>query len=291
MSTPTAPSPLHAVTEQVESLKALDAPAQALGKQVRQSLSPGTVKDALSGTWLGHALHPVLTDVVIGSFLSASILDVLGGDGAGPAAERLIGVGIAASAPTALTGLTDWSDAEPADDGVRRVGMVHASMNTIALGLYGASLRARRSGRPGRGKALALAGAGVLGAGGYLGGHMSFAQGIGVDQTRFDPGPEEWTIAIPAGELGDEPVTAVVGDTPVMLVRDGGRVLAVHDRCSHRGCLLSGGDIQDGTVTCPCHGSRFSLEDGTVLRGPATADQPAFEAREHDGRIELRRRR
>jgi nitrite reductase/ring-hydroxylating ferredoxin subunit/uncharacterized membrane protein len=291
MSTPTAPSPLHALTEQVEGLDALDDPAKKLGRSVRDAVGPGAVKDALSGTWLGHALHPLLTDVVIGAFTSATLLDLIGGESAEDGAEKLIGIGLAAYGPTAVTGMSDWADSEPADDAVRRVGIVHASTNAAAFSLYAASLRARRGGRRGTGKLLGFAGAGMLAVGGYLGAHMTYAQAVGVDQTSFDPGPDEWTSVQGVGEVREgEPARGVAGDTPVLLVRQGTRLLAIHDRCSHRGCSLAGGDLEEGVVTCSCHGSRFSLEDGTVLRGPAIADQPAFAAREAGGGVEVRLR-
>src|SRR3954468_3761926 len=134
------PTPFDPLVRKVEPAGVLDAPAKAVAKQVRSLLSSSTtVKEAVSGTWLGHALHPLLTDVVIGSFVSATLLDVLGGDDDGTAAERLIGVGIAAYGPTALTGVVDWSDGEAVDPRVRRVGIVHASVNATALGLYAAS--------------------------------------------------------------------------------------------------------------------------------------------------------
>ena len=169
--------PVEPLIEAVESADVLDAPGKAIGKLVRSALGPGALKDALSGTWLGHALHPLMTDVVIGSWVSATLLDLLGGDDDGRAAERLIGVGIAAYAPTALAGINDWADTEPADDGVRRAGLVHAAANSTALTLYGASLAARRRGSPRLGAALGLLGMGALGAGGLLGGHLSFAKG------------------------------------------------------------------------------------------------------------------
>src|SRR4051795_1987624 len=124
-----AESPLHDLVETVESAEALDEPGKALGKAIRDTVPKGAVKDGLAGTWLGHALHPMLTDVVIGSFLSATLLDLLGGDDDGRAQERLIGVGIAAYGPTALTGLNDWADTEPVSDEVRRDGLVHATTN------------------------------------------------------------------------------------------------------------------------------------------------------------------
>ena len=286
------PTPLEPVIAALEGAGVLDAPGKAVGKRVRGALSPGRFKDALSGTWLGHAVHPLLTDVVIGSFMSATLLDLLGGDDDGRAQERLIGVGIAAYGPTALTGVNDWADTEPADDGVRRVGLVHASTNAAALTLQIASLAARRSGDRRRGALLGAAGTAIMGFGGFLGGHLSFAQGVGPDQTVFDPGSDEWTPVRDAGELPEgELVRAVADDTPLVLLRRAGRIHALHDRCSHRGCPLSGvGEIDGDVLECGCHGSRFSLEDGSVLRGPATAPQPAFEVREAAGGLEVRRR-
>src|SRR3954451_19122819 len=164
--------PMRPLTDIAESAAPLDGLGEKVGKAVRGALGPGKLKDAVSGTWLGHAVHPMLTDVVIGSFTSATLLDLLGGDDDGAAAERLIGVGIAAYAPTALTGVNDWADSEPVDDRVRRVGLVHAATNATALTFYTASLAARRRGEQGKGKLLGLIGGGVLAVGGYLGGHL-----------------------------------------------------------------------------------------------------------------------
>jgi nitrite reductase/ring-hydroxylating ferredoxin subunit/uncharacterized membrane protein len=272
----------------IEGAAALDPPAKAVAKAVRGALDPGPVKDALSGTWLGHALHPLLTDAVVGMWLSALVLDATGGDA--DASERLIAAGVVCAVPTAVTGTTDWADAEPVGDGVRRVGAVHAVGNLAALGLQFASLTARRRGARRRGVALSLAAGGLLGVTGYLGGHLSFSRGVGVDQTVFDAGPEDWTDAAAAGDVNGEPTAIVVGDTPVLVVRVDGSVVAVHDRCSHRGCSLSRGTLDGDTIECACHGSRFNLRDGRVERGPASAPQPAFDARERDGRVELKRK-
>ncbi|MDX6689407.1 MAG: hypothetical protein QOG15_864 [Solirubrobacteraceae bacterium] len=284
-----ANQPLDIIAERASEAAALDAPAEQIGKTVR-SLISGPVKDVLSGTWMGHALHPLLTDVVIGSWTSATMLDLFGGEENDGAAQRLIGIGLAAYGPTAVTGWSDWADSESVDDDVRRVGLVHATINGVAFALYVGSLASRRRGRRGLGVALALGGAGTLGIGGHLGGHLAMRLGVGVDQTVFDRGPEDWTQALPVDELeGSSPVSVQVGDTPVMLVRDGDEVLALHDRCSHRGCSLAGGEVEDGAVTCPCHGSRFDLRSGAIVQGPATAPQPVLEARTRAGRVEVRR--
>ena len=283
-------TPLEPVMRAIESAEALDGPAKTAGKKVRETISRGPVKDALSGTWLGHALHPMLTDLVIGSFAGASLLDLLAPDGDGVASERLIALGLAAYLPTAAAGANDWADTEPVDDTIRRAGVVHAGCNAVAATLYFASLRARRRGARGRGAALGLAGMSVLMAGGYLGGHLTLSKGVGPDQTVFDPGPSDWTPAADATQLRDgQPVRVVVDDTPVLLLREGERIFAIHDRCSHRGCSLSDGEVEGEEIVCACHGSRFDLRNGAVLGGPATSAQPSFQVRVEDERVQVRR--
>lgn len=280
---------LEPVLRRVEGATALDGVAGRVGAAVRGAIPAGPVKDALSGSWLGHALHPMLTDVVIGSFLSATMLDLLGADRDGAAGERLIAIGIAAYAPTALTGVSDWADSESADGAVRRAGLVHAATNATALSLYAASLTARRRGSRGAGTALGVLGAAVLTGGGYLGGHLTLIRGVGADQTVFDPGPDEWTGAAAVEDVpADRPLRVVAGDTPVMLSRSGDDFFAIHDRCSHRGCSLADGELDGDEIVCACHGSRFDRRDGALRRGPATAPQPAFQTRVRDGRVELR---
>jgi nitrite reductase/ring-hydroxylating ferredoxin subunit/uncharacterized membrane protein len=282
-----ASTPLRPLVDALEHMTALDSVAKPYGKFVRDFWGRGEIKDAISGTWFGHAVHPPLTDVVIGSFLGVSLLDLLGANG--KASERLLGAGLLAAVPTVLTGANDWADTEIGDEGVRRVGLVHASANGSAVVLYAASLKARRRGARGRGAALALAGTAIMSASGYLGGHMSYTRGVGPNQTAFDPGPKEWTAVGDEGAFPDgEPRAAVAQDTPVLLLRHGDGIHAIHNRCSHRGCMLSEGEVEGHVVTCPCHGSRFDVTDGSVIRGPATAGQPAFEARERDGKVEIK---
>jgi nitrite reductase/ring-hydroxylating ferredoxin subunit/uncharacterized membrane protein len=283
-------SPSTALAEAIDAVEGaavLDAPAKPLGKWVRTALAREPVKDAISGTWLGHAVHPLLTDVVIGTFLSATLLDLLGGDDGERAQRRLVGAGIAAAAPTVLTGANDWADAEPASDGVRRAGLVHALSNATAVVLYASSLAGNRR----RGAALRLGGAAALMIGGHLGGHLTLTKGVGPAQTVFDPGPEEWTAAAKAADLHDgQPARVIVDDTPVLLLRDGNELFAIHDRCSHRGCSLSEGSVEGDVIVCGCHGSRFDRRDGRVRQGPATSPQPAFQVRVRDERVEIRRR-
>jgi nitrite reductase/ring-hydroxylating ferredoxin subunit/uncharacterized membrane protein len=280
---------LHRLAEGIGQLEQVDESAEKLATAVRGQLGSGTVKDALSGTWLGHTLHPLMTDVPIGAWTSATVLDLIGGRGTDEAAQRLVGIGLLASVPTVASGLSDWADTTLTSDSVRRVGLVHAAANGVAMVLYAASWTARRGGRHGRGKLLSLAGAGALAFSGHLGGHLSYAKGVGVDQTTFESGVEEWTAAMADADLAEGEATAVeVGDLAVMLARHGGRVFALRDRCNHRGGPLHQGEIADGCVTCPWHASVFSLADGGVVGGPASVPQPAYDVRVREGSIEVR---
>jgi nitrite reductase/ring-hydroxylating ferredoxin subunit/uncharacterized membrane protein len=285
-----ATTPAHQAVGAIASLEALDEPARKIGKTVRDTVPAGPVKDALSGTWLGHALHPVLTDLPIGTWTSAVLLDWLGGDASRDAADRLVALGIGFSLPAAVTGATEWADAEPASDEVRRIGAVHAAANVSALALFGASLAARRGGSRGTGKLLALAGAGVLTASGYLGGHLSFADGVGVDETAFEDPPQDWTPALREADLPEgESRYAEVGGVGVLVARHEGRVYALSNRCAHRGGPLDEGELSGGCVTCPRHGSTYRLADGGIVRGPTAYPQPVWQARVHNGVIELKR--
>jgi nitrite reductase/ring-hydroxylating ferredoxin subunit/uncharacterized membrane protein len=283
-------TPLEPIVRALESASVLDQPGKALGGAVRSLISGSGLKGLLSGTWLGHAVHPMMTDVVIGSFMSASLLDFLAPDQDGIASERLIATGLAAYLPTAAAGFNDWADTEIADDQVRRVGLAHANVNALAALLYVASLTARRRGQRGKGTVLGTAGMTVLMAGGYLGGHLSLNKAVGPDQTAFDPGPTDWTAAIDESQLREgRPARVVVDDTPVLVLHEGESTFAIHDRCSHRGCSLSEGEVQGEEIVCACHGSRFDLRDGSVRGGPATVPQPAFQVRRSEGRVEVRR--
>ena len=270
----------------LESTTALDRPA-GLVQKITGALPAGPVKDTLSGTPLGHPLHPLLVTLPIGAFSWAAVLDLIGGDRR--TARTLIGLGILSALPTAAAGASDWSDTAGAE---RRVGLVHAAANTVGLGLLARSWVARRS--PGGGRLSGLAGLGVIGASGWLGGHLSYAMGVGVDTTAFSVLPQDWTDAAAEADLVEgRPQAVQVQGVSVLLIRRGGRVLAMANRCTHRGGPLNEGSVltEGGAdcVECPWHGSRFTLEDGAVARGPATRPQPVFQARVEGGRIQIRR--
>lgn len=280
---------LHHLAERIGAAAALDGPAEAVAKWARGAIPKGPVKDALSGVPLGHAAHPLMIVMPIGTWMSATVLDFVGGEASRPAARRLIAAGLLSALPTAASGLNDWADTTPASDEVRRVGAVHALANVAALGLFTASLAARRGGNHGRGVALGLAGMGAVGAGGHLGGHLSYAKGVGVDQTVFEAGPEEWTDVLADADLPEGELRGVeVDGRPIVLARRGGTVHALADRCAHRGGSLAGGELKGECVVCPLHASAFRLDDGSVERGPSAYPQPVFDVRVEDGRIAIK---
>jgi len=173
-------SPLNALAARLESVEAPDGPGRTAGRAVRELIPDGAPKDVLSGAWLGHAVHPILTDIPIGVWTSSVLLDWTGGEGSRSASDRLILAGVLAAGATAATGWSDWADAEQRDPAVRRSGLVHAAVNATATALMIGSWLARKRGARGRGRLLSLAGSAALGAGGWLGGHLSYTLGAGV---------------------------------------------------------------------------------------------------------------
>ena len=172
----------------LEQATALDRPVRTLEPSIRSAFGTGTRASVLRGEWLGHAIHPLLTDVVLGTWTSASVLDIFGGRTSSPAAQRLVATGLLAVGPTAWTGWAEWSAAGPRE---KRVGLVHAVTNAVAISAYAASWVARRKGRHGTGVRLALAGATVSGVGAYLGGHLTEARKLASHHPAYDDAPSE----------------------------------------------------------------------------------------------------
>lgn len=275
------------ILEAIEDAEALDRVAEA-GASLGSKLIPhGPIKDALTGKWLGHPLHPLLTDAAIAFWVSAVTLDLFG-DRHERSAQTLTGLGIASAVPTAAAGIADWVDSIGAE---RRVGLVHALGNVAALTAFCGSYTARRNGNNGRGKVLSLVGSAFLGASGFLGGHLAYRIGAGVDRMAFDELPDEWTPVMDEAELlPNTPALGRLGEVDVLLYRNGRGVCAIANKCSHRGGPLNEGNInlEQETVICPWHASEFKMCTGEVVHGPASAPQPQFETRVNGGKIEAR---
>ncbi|QXJ23180.1 Rieske 2Fe-2S domain-containing protein [Actinomadura graeca] len=281
-------------TEGLEQARALDRAIRPISAAVRRTLRPGPVKDVLHGVPFGHPAHPPLTDVPMGCWISAAVLDLV--PGTRRAAQVLVGAGLAAAVPAVLTGIADWSALHREQ---QRVGLVHAAGTATASMLYSASLLARHRGRDGAGRTLGFAGLTALMAGGYLGGHLAFRQAAGAnhaDQLAHLV-PLGWHDLCQIEDLPDGwPVARSLGYISLFVLRTGEDVHVLADRCSHlagplhQGRVLTDDDAET-CVVCPWHGSTFRVRDGSVIHGPATARQPAFETHvTNEGLIQVRPR-
>ncbi|WP_406003368.1 Rieske 2Fe-2S domain-containing protein [Streptomyces sp. NBC_00829] len=275
------------VLDAVGGAEELDAVAAPL-KRVVQGLPLGRLRGVLHGRPLGHPLHPALVQVPVGAWLSAGVLDLV--PGSERAARLLVAVGVVTAAPAAWTGWVDWAEQHEQQ---MRTGLLHAASIAAAVGLYGASWAARSRGRNGLGRALGFAGLTAAGSGAAIGGHLAYRQAAGANKTEpvlhlIEPGwhtlgrLDEFTIG--------EAARRMVGEVPVLVVREAQDVFHVlADRCSHFSGPLSQGEVTDGCVTCPWHGSVFRLSDGWNVGGPATAPQPRFATRtDSDGNLQAR---
>lgn len=279
---------LRATLRRIEDARVLDAPAKALRALAEPLTRSDATKNALSGTWLGHRLHPLLTDVPIGAWVSASMLDVVAGRNAATPARRLVGLGLLASVPTAMAGVSDWNDTS---GGEQRTATVHAAANSVAFVLELASWRARRRGHGVRARVISLLALGALAAGGYLGGHLVYNMQAGVDVPPEGVPGDAWFDTVAFDELVDDrPRGFTVEGVPVVLVRAGATVHALGGTCTHRGGPLAEGQVDVQVIRCPWHGSKFRLDNGAVVRAPATTPVPAYETRVRDGLVQLRAR-
>ena len=253
------------------------------------------IRDLLNGRWLGHPLHAVLTDAPIGILFLVIPFDLVGHPQ--DAANRaILLIGILTMLAAAVAGLADYSDT---DGTARERATLHGTLMVTALVLYVISLVLRLGTSPATTAAtvFSLLGFLVLAAGAYVGGDVVYVLGNMVSRHAFRGGGTKWLALEPAetDAAGDIPegklVKGKLGINTLVLIRQGDAILALHEQCAHAGGPLSGGTLEDGTVACPWHGSRFRLADGRVTRGPSVYDQPAYEVRRAEaGGWEARRR-
>lgn len=269
----------------VEGWQALDRVASPLRAGVARLTASPRMRNVLSGVPVGHAVHPPLAQLTFGCFLGAGLLDFRGRRDDRGASSALIATGLATALPTALTGLTDWSHAHEQQ---QRTGLVHAASNATALVLYASSLLRRRRG--GSGRLLSVAALTVTGAAAYLGGHLAFRQALGPNHAEHVPHrvPSGWSSicrleALPERVL----VPRTLGDQPLVAYRDGEDVTVLSDVCPHLSGPLHEGEVVDGYLSCPWHGSAFSLADGEPRVGPATAPVPRFDVRVENGEVRV----
>lgn len=248
-------------------------------------------KNFLNGTWMGHPLHVILTDIPIGAWTAAITFDALDAMGSRReyriAADTAVGLGLIGAAGAAATGLTDWQDIDPP---ARRIGLVHGLLNVASVALFGGSLIARRRGSRTTGRSLAALGYAVSAIAARLGGDLVYGQKIGVDHTDSEKLPEKYKPVIAESSVEEgKLVRAEYDGTSILLVRRGSHIYALAETCSHLGGPLSEGKLDGDVVECPWHGSRFSIRDGHVVDGPAVHPQPCMESRVRSGQVEVRR--
>jgi nitrite reductase/ring-hydroxylating ferredoxin subunit/uncharacterized membrane protein len=284
----------HQVVEQVDGwawIRTLNDQLTAVLGPLREKYQGNPVLELMhGGRWMGHPLHPALSDLPVGLWTSAMILDFAapapGPDAGLDAAGLLSALGIASSVATAATGIVDWT---VSDDQDRRVGLFHGVLNTGALGLQCLSLASRLSGHRGTARGLGAASLAVTGAAAYLGGHLVFGKAVMVNRVAGADGPRRWVKVVEEAELPDDVPTGVQADgRQILLYRHDGTLYALDNLCSHAAGLLSRGQVEGLTVTCPLHGSQYCLADGSVSRGPSHQPQPVIRTRVRNGWVEVR---
>ncbi len=236
----------------------------------------GSVKDFLNGKWLGHALHPALTDLPIGMYTLVILFDVLD---LRQAADIALVVGILSHAAAALAGFADYTDT---DGKPRVVATVHATAMSLGIITYIVSLAVRLGDPVDRTLpiVLSLVGYGLVIVGAYIGGEVVYTLGNMVNRHAWRFGATAKWQALDVTDIPEGvPVKARAGAQTLVLVRQGETVNALHEVCAHAGGPLSEGTVVDGCIECPWHGSRFELTTGYRKRGPTTFDQPRYEVR------------
>jgi nitrite reductase/ring-hydroxylating ferredoxin subunit/uncharacterized membrane protein len=250
------------------------------------------IRNFLNGTWLGEPLHVVLTDVPVGAWTVALACDALemasGRSEFALAADTSIATGLAGALGAAAAGVADWSDVNPP---ARRVGLLHGLLNLGVTALFTTSLVLRRKNSRVNGRIAAALGYGLLAYTAHLGGKMVYEHQVGVDRTAGQSFPEDFVAVMSESQLlENKPARAEHNGVPILLVRRGGRIFAMAETCSHFSGPLSEGKLVGDAIECPYHASRFALEDGRVINGPAVHPQPCMEVRVRNGEIEVRRK-
>jgi len=277
--------------ERQEWMNPVEEALQTIIHKLFQFKGGRETKNFLHGTWIGDPLHVILTDVPLGSWTAAMIFDALDSMNSRRkyrlAADASVALGLTGAVAAAVAGVTDWQDVDPP---ARRTGLLHGLLNIVSTGLFATSLVQRRRGRRNSGRSLAAVGYALSVAAARLGGHLVYRQKIGVDHSTPEKLPDEFAAVLPESELRQRiAIRAQHEGTPILLVRDGSRIHAIGETCSHLGGPLSGGKLDGDVIQCPWHGSRFSLTDGSVVDGPAVHPLPCLEARIRDGQVEVRK--
>ncbi|HEX2221103.1 MAG TPA: Rieske 2Fe-2S domain-containing protein [Candidatus Limnocylindria bacterium] len=250
------------------------------------------LQDFLNGTWLGHALHAVIVDVVVGASTAAVLLDVLrvyfGVEGLEDGTTWVLGLAWLAAVGAIITGLTDFKDTGPGDE--RAITGLHGVTNILGAVAFGLSVMMRIGGNHDAAWWSLLVGYLLISIGSFIGGHVVYKYGYMINHNAFSRGrrAKEFTPVMPVAELPEStPTKAMLGPTALVLVRRGDVVHALKETCSHAGGPLSKGELRGDTIQCPWHFSEFRLRDGSVAHGPAHTRAVRYEARINLGQVEV----
>ena len=277
----------------VDRLPWLDGLAEKTQPKVQEAIDRGgvTLRNALDGVWIEVPLHPVLTDVPVGSWTAAITLDAIdlvsGSKAVRNAADGALAVGVVGGFAAAAVGISDW---RYLSGGSRRMGMAHGLLNTVGLALNTTSLILRATGRRNAGRLAFLAGFSINGIGAHLGGELSYNYGLRVNRNVFEEaGPDEYAPVLEESELSSTGMRRVeVDGVGVLLSRaQEGKICAIAATCNHFSGPLEEGDREGDTVVCPWHKSRFDLCTGQAIDGPAVFPQSRYHVRVRDGNIEV----
>jgi nitrite reductase/ring-hydroxylating ferredoxin subunit len=268
--------------------------ASVVGGFYRVLGGPGKLlQDFLNGSWLGHSVHAVLTDVVVGGATVAVVLDllrvILSVEGLDDATTWVVAVVWLAGISAIVTGLTDFKDTKTGDE--RNITGLHGLINIVAWLAFSLSLVQRLGGNHDAAFWPFIIGYAIVSLGAYIGGHVVFKYGYMVNFNAFQKGrrAKEFTPLVPLADLPENTPTKVsLGPTALVVVRRGDVVHALKETCSHAGGPLSEGQLDGDAIVCPWHGSTFRLADGAVRHGPASARQVRYETRISADQVEVR---
>jgi nitrite reductase/ring-hydroxylating ferredoxin subunit/uncharacterized membrane protein len=248
------------------------------------------IQNFLNGSWLGHPVHAVVTDVPIGALTVSIVADLISQP---VVADVALLIGVLAMIASAVTGAADYAEV---DGTARARATVHSAIMVVALVVYAISLVIRSGNPPDRLVPIVLAVVGYLliSLGAMIGGDLVYLVGTHVNRHAWRGGGAKW-IKLDLGDLPDipegGPTKLRAGINELAVIRNGDRILAVHAQCAHAGGPLAEGSLVGDAIECPWHGSRFRLADGHVVRGPAMYDQPAYDVRRAEsGGWEVQRR-
>jgi nitrite reductase/ring-hydroxylating ferredoxin subunit/uncharacterized membrane protein len=265
----------------------------------------------LEGRSIGHPLHTLIAHVPVGLWTMSILFDGVAKYQYGqtePWPEKCAFLGVAGGSALALfavvTGFVDWLGMRD-DHPSQPMALWHMALNMAGTALFVANTGVRwkqinHLQPSSEAVALSLAGLVLVAVGGYLGGRLVYADGVGVGRHRGPAEPPEETLTptnlthefVAVGnvaDLGTEKILRVrIRGVVLCVAIRGGQVSAFQEFCTHRCGPLSEGHVAAGTIECPWHKSVFNMTTGEVLEGPAKEPLRVFQSEVRNGVVFVR---